>query len=213
LSLRGITPRATIILIVSVFAIFLGLSGSIYYSYFSSLTGVFSYIWVALSKALSLSGAFIILLSFLRMGIETRSDIILLISVIIVILLSVFLGNPYTILPSLIISIMLIFAREQNLTKTMTSHLPSKPERPSGPSSARINQNLLYSTIYHSRVAYIFDWGDGMVTQIGPRDAGQTVTQGKTYHYPGNYSIKVKVRDINGRESPFSDPLNVAIIL
>ena len=56
---------------------------------------------------------------------------------------------------------------------------------------------------------YYFDWGDGTASGWrGPYPVGTMGNASHIYHQ-GNYSIRVKVRDEVGAESPWSEPLSV----
>lgn len=59
----------------------------------------------------------------------------------------------------------------------------------------------------------MWDWGDGHVTSwIGPYSAGETVCANHSWTEPGDYDIRVKIRDGCGNEY-WSDPLIIHIYL
>ena len=56
------------------------------------------------------------------------------------------------------------------------------------------------------------DWDDGTSSLwVGPFNSGQTVNIPHIWVEEGVYNIKVKAKDVNDRESPWSDPLSVTI--
>lgn len=58
----------------------------------------------------------------------------------------------------------------------------------------------------------MWDWGDGHVTSwIGPYSAGGTVCANHTWIEPGDYDIRVKIRDGCGNEY-WSDPWTITIV-
>jgi len=86
-----------------------------------------------------------------------------------------------------------------NGDKTVTAYFTestetvSTPSTPSGPSSGKIGQSLTYTTggstsnLGHP-VEYIFDWGDGAVSDWG------TASQSYTYTTYGSFSVKAQAR-------------------
>jgi hypothetical protein len=58
-----------------------------------------------------------------------------------------------------------------------------------------------------------WDWSDGNITDwLGPYPSGQVVYESHTWMQVGVYDIKVKLKDTNGTESPWSDPLIITIV-
>ena len=93
---------------------------------------------------------------------------------------------------------------------------PDKPSKPSGPTSGKILIPHTYSTSTidsdGDKVYYKFDWDDGTSGNwLGPFTSGQTISIPHIWVEEGSYQIKVKAKDINGRESPWSDPLPVTM--
>ena len=90
---------------------------------------------------------------------------------------------------------------------------PSKPARPDGPTSGKINTLHEYSTYASDpggdQIYYVFNWGDGTESEAGPYNSGDTGSASHKWTKEGNYEIKVKARDVIGFESPWSDPLAV----
>jgi hypothetical protein len=57
---------------------------------------------------------------------------------------------------------------------------------------------------------YLFDWGDGNTSGwIGPGDPGVAE---KAWNLPGTYSLLFKTKDINGSETPWSEPFPITIV-
>jgi len=93
---------------------------------------------------------------------------------------------------------------------------PSKPAQPSGPTSGKISETYTYSTSASDPegepLYYIWDWGDGSYSDpMGPFNSGETCEASHTWEKKGNYNIRVKVKDINDKESEWSDPLPVSM--
>ena len=93
---------------------------------------------------------------------------------------------------------------------------PDKPFKPMGPAHGK--NLLLYK--YNStaidpdgdQLYYLFDWGDFRDSGwLGPYDSGKEVEASHRWLTKGTYSIKVKVKDINGLESEWSDPFSVTM--
>jgi len=61
-------------------------------------------------------------------------------------------------------------------------------------------------------IYYWFDWDDRTNSNwVGPYNSGQTGSSSHTWSAQGTYSIKVKVKDFSGKESDWSDSLEVVI--
>jgi hypothetical protein len=103
------------------------------------------------------------------------------------------------------------------LTDTTSNNPPQKPAMPSGPTSGSIGVNYTFSSVTTDPDAgdllyYMWDWGNGVSSWLGPYSSGQPV---QTEHYwttEGQYDIKVKAKDSVGVETSWSDPLTVQII-
>ena len=93
---------------------------------------------------------------------------------------------------------------------------PDTPEKPSGPSTGETNTSYSYSTKTidpdNNQVYYWFDWGDGTNTGWkGPYNSNTTISVSHSWNKPGTYEIKVKAKDTNNAESPWSQTLTVNI--
>lgn len=96
------------------------------------------------------------------------------------------------------------------------SQPPDKPQIPSGPSSGKIGNEYSYSSVSFDPdgddLFYLFDWGDGTDSGwIGPFISGGECIASHTWDEQGGYEIKVKAKDIYGRESEWSDPLSITM--
>jgi hypothetical protein len=103
------------------------------------------------------------------------------------------------------------------MTPVSTSNPPSTPTTPNGPSRGTFHKMYNFSSSATEpdgeQIFYLFDWGDGNSTDwLGPYNSGETVTASHTWDTIGNYEIKVRAKDINGAQSPWSDPLNITIV-
>jgi hypothetical protein len=94
--------------------------------------------------------------------------------------------------------------------------VPDIPSKPDGNSRGKIGEDYMFSTstldVEEDLLYYLWDWGDGNNSEwLGPYGSG--VTAGVTYNWSakGSYSIKVKAKDIYGKESSWSDPLPITM--
>jgi PKD repeat protein len=99
---------------------------------------------------------------------------------------------------------------------SITSQAPNKPSKPSGPTSGEADTEYTYTSSTTDpdgdQVYYWFDWDDGTNSGwIGPLASGATGSAKHTWTSQGSYQIKVKAKDTNGVESPWSDPLSVSM--
>ena len=92
---------------------------------------------------------------------------------------------------------------------------PYKPDKPIGDMNGRINVKYTYTTSAAdpngNDLYYKWDWGDEMSDWFGPFRSGENVSISHIWDEKNSYEIKVKVKDIYGRESPWSDPLIISI--
>ena len=94
---------------------------------------------------------------------------------------------------------------------------PNKPQTPTGPSTGMIKTDYIFQTnttdetnpiteLYHQ-----WDFGDGTQTHwIYNYETIEYMAQ-HAWKKPGTYQIKVRVRDIYGKESPWSDQIEIEI--
>jgi hypothetical protein len=93
---------------------------------------------------------------------------------------------------------------------------PDKPETPTGTLNGKINILYNYTTMSTDPdgdlIYYNWSWGDGTYSGwLGPFTSGAIATAQHKWTTKGSYEIKVKAKDTNGDESPWSDPLSVSL--
>jgi hypothetical protein len=103
-----------------------------------------------------------------------------------------------------------------HVTVIPQNEAPNKPEKPSGPTSGKPGSMYLYRTSTvdpeGNQVYYLWDWGDGTQSDwLGPFVSGAQASAQKSWSEKGDYSIKVKAKDIYGAESDWSDPLPITM--
>lgn len=92
---------------------------------------------------------------------------------------------------------------------------PEIPIKPSGQANGKPGYQYLYTTnttdLEGDGVFYNFSWGDGNYSDwIGPYNSGETA--GARYTWTeGIYDVKVKAKDVYGKESDWSDPLSITM--
>ena len=102
------------------------------------------------------------------------------------------------------------------INQLLTNQAPTKPYRPSGPSSGEPGVQYLFSTNAidsdDDRILFMWDWGDGTYSDwLGPFNSGETATALHAWEEEGQYEIKVKAKDIKDAESDWSDPLPISM--
>lgn len=102
-----------------------------------------------------------------------------------------------------------------SLTVTIVNRSPNTPSQPSGTTSGYTGTSYSYSTSTTDpdgdNVYYLFDWGDGSTTTIGPYASGETVSASHTWGSTGTYDVKVKAKDVYEAWSGYSSSLTVSI--
>lgn len=93
---------------------------------------------------------------------------------------------------------------------------PNKPSKPSGPTFCRVGNSYPYTSIAtdsdDDNIYYLFDWGDGTNSGwLGPYPSGAVGKSSKTWYNANNYEIRVKAKDVNEKESVWSDSLLVSV--
>jgi PKD repeat protein len=104
------------------------------------------------------------------------------------------------------------FATEQE-----SNNPPNTPSKPTGPQYVGVDLIAEYITSATdpdgNHVYCWFDWGDNNVSGwIGPFESGGICTASHSWSKTGNYSIKVKARDIYDAESGWSPSITVTIV-
>ncbi|EMR73821.1 PDK repeat-containing protein [Thermoplasmatales archaeon SCGC AB-539-N05] len=97
-----------------------------------------------------------------------------------------------------------------------TNTAPNKPLTPDGLIAGFINTNYTYSTSTadseNDDVYYWFDWDDDTNSGwLGPYSSSTAVSKSHSWTTAGTYSVKAKAKDINNKESSWSDILTVVI--
>jgi hypothetical protein len=99
-----------------------------------------------------------------------------------------------------------------------TSDPPATPSKPNGPTHGTINRSYMFSSMStdpnNDQIYYMFNWDDGTTSAwLGPYSSGLTVSDSHAWTAIGNYTIKVKAKDINGATSDWSEPQMISIVL
>ncbi|MFH1101953.1 MAG: hypothetical protein V1726_07970 [Methanobacteriota archaeon] len=97
------------------------------------------------------------------------------------------------------------------------SLLPLK--KPIGPTQGNVDVTYEFSAVLRAIAEQIRDqyyilwsWGDTTMSDwLGPYSSGNTVYTSHVWSSAGDYTVRVKLRDMFGHESPWSTPLIVAI--
>jgi papain like protease len=93
---------------------------------------------------------------------------------------------------------------------------PMKPEKPIGEQQGSVNEEYIYSFVStdpdNDMLFYFVDWGDGNIYDwMGTYESGKEILVTHEWIKKGSYNIKVKVKDIHGYESEWSDDLIVSM--
>ncbi|DAC72526.1 MAG TPA: hypothetical protein DSN98_04875 [Thermoplasmata archaeon] len=103
----------------------------------------------------------------------------------------------------------------QNLAAESANQPPNIPTQPNGPGSGQSNMEYSYTTTTtdpeSQQVYYLWSWGDTNGTWIGPFNSGAIAQASHTWAATGNYTVKVKAKDIAGSESGWSAGITVRI--
>jgi hypothetical protein len=95
-----------------------------------------------------------------------------------------------------------------------TNDPPSKPTRPTGPTTGEIRVEHTYTSSTtdpdDDNLYYLFNWDDGTNSGwLGPYSPGETVEASHTWTIQDTYEITVIAQDSNGTKSIWSDPLPI----
>ena len=93
---------------------------------------------------------------------------------------------------------------------------PEKPQTPQGNASGTSGTEYTYTTSTTDpegeQLYFWFDWGDDSSSGwLGPYESGEEVSASHTWESKGSYELKVKAKDVNGTQSPWSDPLPITM--
>jgi len=94
------------------------------------------------------------------------------------------------------------------------------PDRPTvdGIATGKPDKEYEYSAVTTDpeadQIFYLFDWGDGTQSDwLGPFDSGQGTAATHSWSEVGNYSVKVRAKDVNDSISYWSEPFPVQLEL
>jgi hypothetical protein len=93
---------------------------------------------------------------------------------------------------------------------------PDKPEKPKGPTNGKTNENYSYKATGFDfdgdKIKYGLDWGDeGEIEWTDFYESGYTIEIQHSWSEKATFKIRVKIVDIYGYESCWSDPIVVSI--
>ena len=105
---------------------------------------------------------------------------------------------------------------DPSLRISADSHPPETPSSPTGPSQGKINSELTVTAVTTDvdgdQIYYSFDWGNGEYSEwIGPLESGESAEATYTWSEAGDYEVRVTAKDINGKQSDWSEPLGIAL--
>jgi len=95
---------------------------------------------------------------------------------------------------------------------------PGTPDAPDGPDDGITDIKYTFSATTtdaeDDQIFYLFDWGDGKDSGwVGPYNSGDTGSASHMWIEGGNFEVRAKAKDEYGRESGWSDPHTITIIL
>jgi hypothetical protein len=96
----------------------------------------------------------------------------------------------------------------------ISENQPLTPPNITGPHYGKINTWYTFSLglITEDQFYISWNWGDGSSSEwFGPYYSGATINASHAWSKPGNYTIKIKLRDNNGTESE-STPFSITIV-
>ena len=101
--------------------------------------------------------------------------------------------------------------------RTNPSDPPETPSVPDGPARGVYNREYSFTSSTTEpdgeSIFYIFDWDDGNFSEwLGPYISGEMVTSSYSWSAIGDYQIRVRAKDINGVQSPWSEPHAISIV-
>jgi hypothetical protein len=103
-------------------------------------------------------------------------------------------------------------------TVQIGSSLPPLPPSVDGTSVGKPNKEYSYTAETtdpeNDQILYKFNWGDGTESDwIGPFSSGESVTTSHAWIELGNFTVKVRAKDIEDSTSYWSEPYNVFMTL
>ena len=93
---------------------------------------------------------------------------------------------------------------------------PNIPSKPNGSPAAGTNIYINFSSVAvdleGDSLYYLWEWDDGNYSEwLGPINSGEPMTINYSWNETGTYDIRVKVKDIYGLESEWSEPYTISI--
>lgn len=93
---------------------------------------------------------------------------------------------------------------------------PEKPSQPSGRQMQKTGKQYVFTSMVSDpegdNVSLVFDWGDGSWSGwLGPVGSGEPVQATYWWRETGSYQVRVKAKDSQQNQSPWSDPLLVVV--
>jgi hypothetical protein len=100
----------------------------------------------------------------------------------------------------------------------VSSNPPASPVKPTGPTHGLLNVSYSFTSQTTDPdgddIFYQFGWDDGSQSEwLGPYSSGTVVVGSHAWSTVGNYSVKVKAKDIHGARSQWSEPIIISIVL
>ena len=93
---------------------------------------------------------------------------------------------------------------------------PNKPETPEGPEEGKTGFEYTFTTTTtdpdNDDVYYLWYWGNEISDWLGPYNSGEVVEIPHIWNTPGEFEIKVKVKDKLGYQSGWSDTISINIL-
>ncbi len=103
----------------------------------------------------------------------------------------------------------------ENFAAANQNQPPTNPARPEGPTTGGTHKDYMYTTTAtdpeSQQIYYLWSWGDTMGPWLGPFDSGAPALATHQWNTSGDYSIKVKAKDVDGAESGWSDSITIHI--
>jgi len=93
--------------------------------------------------------------------------------------------------------------------------IPDQPATPAGATSTRAGIPYTYTTTTtdpnNYDLTYLFEWGDGEYSVVGPAGSGKTVSATHIWSEKGSFEVKVVAFDDMAYMSEWSEPLTVSV--
>jgi len=117
------------------------------------------------------------------------------------------------------IQVKAVYSNHEETTETIVdieqTQFPEIPSKPAGKTNVIGGIPYIYTTTandpYGFDLHYIFDWGDGTYSWVGPKKSGEQVSDSHVWKEKGEYEIKVMAVDTQAFWSEWSEPLVVSV--